>query len=171
MWVQVGFEVEERYGEARLPIPVIAEPSLPGVCTVAKLVSQSDLPPQKDWIRGIAINIDNIENTSTRFLVSDVQVVLAYGNGHVRELNTGSRNLAFAPFDARKNVTSVTLRVDKPRRYTQTIIVPPTAQGVLNFEVNGERLNPPPFGELRLQVVGKSLVSRTYGPGTYQPVR
>jgi hypothetical protein len=166
VWIQSGFKTERTYQIAGLPVPALGQPNLPAVCTVPKMIYPQDVPGTA-WLRGISININN---AGSRFLVSEVKATLTYATGRVTTLKTNTSGLAFALFDPRQRVTSVDLSVDTPSKRTGRFSITPIAQGVINFTVNGDLLDGPPFGQLSLTKVGRALVSTGYMPGRYERV-
>jgi hypothetical protein len=162
--LQAQVNLTSKYAIAGLPLPTISEPRLPAACTVAKPAFDT---PQAQWLRGVGININNVGG---RFLVSGFKATLTYANGRTAILTTNTSGLAFAPYDQRAKVTRVTIGFEGQPAKTRTFSVPPMAEGVFNFTVDGDVLNPPPFRTLRLQGVGSDLISSAFMAGKYERV-
>jgi hypothetical protein len=165
-WVRTNFRLESTHQIAGLAVPSLGRPSLPSVCTIPAMYNAADVP-ETAWQRGISINIDN---AGDRFLVSQVKATLTYSDGRTTALETNSSGLAFAPFDPMRRVMGIDLGVDTPIRRTRRFAITPIAQGVINFTVNGDLLNGPPFGQLSLARASRALVSNGYLPGRYERV-
>jgi hypothetical protein len=163
-FLQARLNLRARYAFAGLSLPPLGEPQLPPACTVARPVTDV---PQAQWLRGVGVNIDNVGG---RFLVSGFKATLTYANGRTAALTTNTSGLAFAPYDPKAKVTRVTIGFDGQPARTRSFTVAPVSEGVFNFTVDGDILNPPPFTTLRLRSVGRNLVSSGYMAGNYERV-
>jgi hypothetical protein len=161
---QTRVSLDSRYAIAGLTLPTISEPQLPPACAVPKPAFDV---PQAQWLRGVGINIDNVGG---RFLAAGFRATLTYANARTAVLTTNTSGLAFAPYDPEAKVIRITIGFDRQPSKTRTFTVLPIAEGIFNFTVDGDVLNPPPFRTLRLQSVGSNLLSSGYMAGNYERV-
>lgn len=157
-WSAARYTAFEAARQAALPKPSLADPVLPGECTLPK---EEDIEPPPSQL-GVRVT-----DLASQQPLRKVQVLLHFADGSVERLMTGSGGFAFVPRAAAQAV-SATLHIDGAPKSDKAIAFPPLDSGILRFAVDLQQLATPPFATLRLRIAGKALLPEGFPNGRYE---
>jgi hypothetical protein len=164
VWGNAKWEALDAARKAGLPEPELAPPVLPAACTLTRRETARSIPSAR-WTGGLGVRVYDMASEQG---ARDVKVTLHFADGKQAMIATARRGLALLPGKTASPVISVDLAADYAPGRDQSVTVPPTSTGVIDFTIDAEQIISPPFTKLRLRIEGRALFFDALGRGRYE---
>jgi hypothetical protein len=163
-WISAQDTLDGARGMAKQPFQKRPEAQLPKECLLAENpVRADDINPSR-WTKAVGVLITDTES-GTR--LNTIAVKYYFADGSVIDRVTKNRGQTWVPMKANSAITAIGLKLEyEGTLYDQKLVIPATKLGAISVLFPISQLLSPAFEEMRLKIVGASLVG-FQGRGRY----